>query len=219
MLLILSCSVFRQRDPSFRQILIDHEPAIGRDQQGVSRWIEKDTPEAIRNASLRSDMDVVKRDTEKSDKQSRTEGSERPVGADKRDWLRLIQREHFQGCSGSEVISFCRRGFRFAFADNSVLFDEERDVSTARNDDANSFVDAFAGEILVKSLPQQTGVIAHNVVFAGVVSVGSSKDLFADLLLSDLASLIEQILFADIEDKAGEKFGFDEALAAGDTSG
>src|SRR5260370_23770295 len=86
------------------------------------------------------------------------------------------------------------------------------------NDDANSFVDAFAGEILVKSLPQQTGVIANNVVFAGVVSVGSSKDLFADLLLGDLASLIEQILFANIEDKAGEKFGFDEALAAGDTS-
>jgi hypothetical protein len=48
---------------------------------------------------------------------------------------------------------------------------------------------------------------------------GRSKDLLANLLLGDLAGLIEQILFADIENKAGKKFGFDEPLAAGDTSG
>jgi len=164
-------------------------------------------------------MDVVKRDEEKSDKQSRTEGSERPGGAGKWDWLRLIPSEHLHGCRDSEVTSFCRGEFRFAFTDNRVIFDEERDVSTARNNHSNSFLDAFAGEILVKSLPQQTGVVANNIVFGGVVSAGSSKDLFADLLLGNLAGLIEQILFADIEDEAGEKFGFDEPLAAGDTSG
>jgi len=164
-------------------------------------------------------MDLVKRDEEKSNKQCRTKNSERPGGADKRDWLRLILREHFQRYRGSEVTHFCMGEFRFAFADNRIIFDEERDVSTARNNHSNSLIDAFAGEILVKSLPQQTGVVADNIVFAGVVSLGSSKDLLADLLLGDLAGLIEQILFADIEDKADEKFGFDESFAAGDTSG
>ena len=133
--------------------------------------------------------------------------------------MRLILREHFQGCREGEVTSFCRGEFRFAFPDNRVIFDEERDVPTTWNNDANSFIDALASEILFKSLPQKTGVVANNIVFAGVVSVGSSKDLLADLLLGDLAGLIEQILFADIENKAGEKFGFDEALAAGNTSG
>jgi hypothetical protein len=163
-------------------------------------------------------MDLVKRDEEKSNKQCRTKSSERPRGADKRDSLRLILREHFQRYRGSEVTNFCRGEFRFAFADNRVIFDEEGDVSTARNNHSNSLIDAFAGEILVKSLPQQTGVVADNIVFAGVVSAGPSEDLLADLLLGDLAGLIEQILFADIENKAGEKFGFDEPLAAGDTS-
>jgi hypothetical protein len=121
-----------------------------------------------------------------------------------------------QGC---EVASFYGGRVRFAFADNRIVFDEERDVSPARHNDANSFVDAFDGEILVESLPQQAGVVANNIVFAGVVSAGSSKDMFADLLLGDLVSLIQQIFLADIKDKAREKFGFHKPFAAGDPSG
>jgi hypothetical protein len=164
-------------------------------------------------------MEVVKKDEEKSNKQSPTKSSERPGGAGNWDWLRLSQREHFQGCTDSEVTSICRGESRSAFADNCVIFDEERDVPTTWNDNANSLIEALAGEILFKSLPQQTGVVANNIVFAGAVSRGSSKDLLADLLLGDLAGPIQQILLADIENKAGEKFGFDEPFAAGDTSG
>jgi hypothetical protein len=131
----------------------------------------------------------------------------------------LIPREHLRRCRDSEGNRFYRGGFRFVFSDNRILFDEEREVSTARHDDPDFFVDAFAGEILVKSLPQETGVVANNVVLAGVVAVRPSKDVFADLLLGDLVSTIEQVLFTDVEDKAGEEFGFDEALAADDTPG
>jgi hypothetical protein len=160
----------------------------------------------------------MKRDKEKSDKQNRTEGSKRPGGADK-NCLRLILMRHFQGCTGSVGVSFYSGRVRVSFADNRIAFDEERDVSTARHNDTNSFVDAFAGEVLVESLPQLTGIVANNIVVTGVVSAGSSKDLFADLLLGDLVSLIQQIFFTDIEDKAGEKFGFHEPFAAGDASG
>jgi hypothetical protein len=124
-----------------------------------------------------------------------------------------------QGWTDSDVASFYRGTVRIAFADNRIIFDEERDVATARHNDANSFVDAFDGEILVESLSQQAGVVANDIVFTGVVSAGSSKDLFADLLFGDLVSPIQQIFFADIEDKAREKFGFHKPLAAGDPSG
>jgi hypothetical protein len=125
----------------------------------------------------------------------------------------------FQRCTGWEVTSCYRGRVRVAFADNRIVFDEERDVSTARHNDPNSFVDAFDGEILVESLPQQAGVVANNIVVTGIVSAGSSKDLFADLLLGDLLRLIQQIFFEDIEDEAREKFRFHKPLAAGDPSG
>ena len=101
----------------------------------------------------------------------------------------------------------------------NLFFDEERDVSATRHDEANGFVRAVTGEILFKSLPQEARVVANNIIFAGVVSAGPSKDLFADLLLGDLVGLIEQILFADIENKTGKEFGFCKSLARGYTPG
>src|ERR1700755_128537 len=127
----------------------------------------------------------MKRDKEESDKQSPTEGSKCPGGADDNNWLGLILMGRFQRCTRRNVATCYGGRVRCAFADTRIVFDEERDVSTARHNDPNSFVDAFDGEILVESLPQQAGVVANNIVFTGVVSAGSSKDLFANLLLGN----------------------------------
>ena len=92
------------------------------------------------------------------------------------------------------------RGCGLAFADDHIFFDEERNVSATRHDDADSLIDSFSGKVIVKPLPQETGIVANDIVFAGVISLGAPKDLFADLLLSrrDLVRLLEQALLTAI---------------------
>ena len=98
-------------------------------------------------------MDVVKRDEEKSNEQSRAESPESTGGAAEREWLRLVLRKHsVQVRREFKGNSFRRGKIRFAFADDHIFFDEERNVSTAWNYDSNRFFDAFTVEIFFKSL-------------------------------------------------------------------
>jgi hypothetical protein len=165
-------------------------------------------------------MNVVKGYAEKSHEQGRTENFERPRGAADRDWVRLILNRHsVQVRREVEVRNFCRGRVRFAFADDHIFFDEERNVSTAGDDDADSLIDSFSGKVIVKPLPQETCIVANDIIFAGVISLGAPKYVFADLLLGELVGLLEQMLLAYIDDEAGEEPGLRKSSACGKTPG
>ena len=62
-------------------------------------------------------------------------------------------------------------------------------------------------------------VHANRQAFAACLEAARGRGAERFILLGDFVGLIEQILFADIENETGEEFGFCKSLARGYTPG
>ena len=74
-------------------------------------------------------------------------------------------------------------------------------------------------EVVVQPLPELPGIVADDVVLAGVIALPPGEDMYTDLMLADLIGSAGESTIADVQEKFGQKRRLSEALAGDDPLG
>ena len=82
---------------------------------------------------------------------------------------------------------------------------KDRDIFASRNAEAKLLLSALFQKILLQPLAELTGIIPYDIVFSGVVSRASAKDVNPDLMLADLGGLSGNFAFTHVEKKARQQ--------------